>query len=196
MLTTKDMWLRASPDAIHPTANDPAALLASGKERVREISVSLSGQKVLDFGCGIGRVGIPLQDVAAHVTLYDPNPWFVARAVELGARHVTSTLPRETFDVVFCDLLVMHHDWHAGQDMLATLCALTDRHLVVHLPIYEKPTNHGGWTDVTTWSPAMVEDVLTRHGLQIVSMPAPNPGRYDPASPGPRHFDLTTARRG
>ena len=80
-------------DFIHPTRGiDEAAYWASGKNQAALIgSVLPDGCKVMDFGCGDGRVAIPLRVLGYDVTAVDGSASMVeALAVNEPARSPTS----------------------------------------------------------------------------------------------------------
>lgn len=89
--------LRAIVDTPDGDALD--AFLASGEREVetvlgalRELGIHPDAGDALDFGCGVGRLSLPLAGRFARVTGIDASPTMVARAQELAASRGTENV--------------------------------------------------------------------------------------------------------
>lgn len=93
------------------------ALLAA---RIIAGAVPVEGQRVLDYGCGTGLLGIALRPLAAYVTLADSSDGMlgvvrerisasgVANMSPLRLDLQVDPLPKDRFGLV-CSLLALHH---------------------------------------------------------------------------------------
>jgi SAM-dependent methyltransferase len=86
--------------------------------------------RVLDFGCGVGRNFPYLTTIARHVTGFDLPP-MIARCRDLApvpADHLSddwSRLRRSRFDLVFASLVFQHIDPDAARAYLLDLASMT-----------------------------------------------------------------------
>ncbi len=103
---------------------------------VRErLGISLQPERALDFGCGVGRVTIPLAARARSVVAVDTSDTMLHEAAGHCARRgVTNvefvladarlTALRGTFDFVHSYIVFQHIPWREGRPILARLIAL------------------------------------------------------------------------
>jgi SAM-dependent methyltransferase len=103
---------------------DVASLLASVASLVgREPKL----ERALDFGCGVGRLSIPLARRAAHVVGCDVAPTMLAHArenaVRAGVRNAefATDLPEERFDFILSLLVLQHIPTSTGYALFAKL---------------------------------------------------------------------------
>ena len=123
------------------TADAEREFFASG-ERIVEwmfrVMESLSPQfapaSTLEFGCGVGRLALPLARRPGSVTAVDRSPAMLSAAKEAAARqglsHITFQTPRELFDSTrLFDLVVCYHVLQRmpRQEALSVLEALAAR---------------------------------------------------------------------
>ena len=82
--TVIQAWDQADPDAIHPLRRvSEDAYWDSGKAQADMLaSVIPDGAKVLDFGCGDGRVAIPMAGLGYDVTAVDSSQRMLDRLTE------------------------------------------------------------------------------------------------------------------
>jgi 2-polyprenyl-3-methyl-5-hydroxy-6-metoxy-1,4-benzoquinol methylase len=130
---------------------DLSALLSAAASMIgREIPLT----SALDFGCGAGRLTLPLARRAKTVTACDLAPTMLAHArrnaEEAGLRNITymetdalAALPDERFSFI-CSLLVLQYvPWSAGHEILRTLMRLLARGGVAFLHIMLAPRGAG-----------------------------------------------------
>ena len=120
------LWAIASSDRNRFGGADDDAFMESGRRKVRRIMARLDELQLprrhgraLDFGCGVGRLTLPLADRFDHVTGVDIAPSMIEQARERaagrpGIRYVVSdrddlsVLSGERFDLVYTGLVLQH----------------------------------------------------------------------------------------
>lgn len=159
-------WDRADPTAIHPLRRvSEDAYWQSGEAQADQLATVLEpGCSVVDFGCGDGRVTIPLAARGYDVTGADASPNMLRRLRE-RAPHIPTVpsdgvdLPREMgdpVDAVVALAVLIHHDYASGRSIIHGL-ADTVRPggtLILDWPTSDRPGERRDWIGVTTWSPA------------------------------------------
>jgi SAM-dependent methyltransferase len=99
------------------------------------IGPDFSPRSALDFGCGVGRLVIPLARRMAHVTGVDVSPSMLALAErncsEAGLGNVSFALSDDAlsrvhggFDLVHSHLVFQHIPWRRGRTILQSLAKL------------------------------------------------------------------------
>jgi 2-polyprenyl-3-methyl-5-hydroxy-6-metoxy-1,4-benzoquinol methylase len=180
-----EAWDQADPSAIHPTrAIDEDAYWYSGKNQAALLGTVLpSGGKVVDFGCGDGRVAIPLRELGYEVTAVDASPTMLDRlhqhdpgmptVVSAGA-DLYGQLGKKT-DAVIALAVLIHHSYADCLDLLAGLreAVKLGGILILDWPISDEPVEGQGWLEVTTWSQQAHDDACTRIGLKPVDAQLP-----------------------
>lgn len=180
-----EAWDQADPSAIHPTrAIDEDAYWNSGRNQAALIGTVLTdGCKVVDFGCGDGRVAIPLRTLGYDVTAADASPTMLDRLRQHDADMPTvvsdgtdlyEQLGKKT-DAVIALAVLIHHSY---ADCLALLAELRQTVklgglLVLDWPISDDPVEGQVWLDVTTWSQQAHDDACQRIGLKPVDSGLP-----------------------
>ena len=178
-------WDQADPSAIHPTrAIDEDAYWSSGRNQAALLGTVLpDGCKVVDFGCGDGRVAIPLRALGYDVTAVDASPTMLERLHEhdpdmptvlsSGAGLYTA-LGKKTDAVVSLAVLI-HHNYADCLDLLAELrqAVKLGGTLILDWPVSDEPVEGQAWLEVTTWSQQAHDDACARIGLKAVDARLP-----------------------
>jgi 2-polyprenyl-3-methyl-5-hydroxy-6-metoxy-1,4-benzoquinol methylase len=172
--------------AIHPTRGvSEDAYWASGQAQAELLAADIpAGVKVLDFGCGDGRVAIPLRALGYEVTGVDASasmltalaerdpdlPTFQSDGTDFG-KH----LGRRKFDAVYCLAVLIHHDYETGEQLIENLRAVTKKGGTVALdwPTSAEPSDGHGWLGVTTWSEAKRDEIAVRLKMEQVAADRP-----------------------
>lgn len=178
-------WDQADPAAIHPTrALDEDAYWNSGKNQAALLGTVLpDGGKVVDFGCGDGRVAIPLRALGYDVTAVDASPTMLdrLRQYDSGMPTVVSDgtdlygqLGKKT-DAVVALAVLIHHGYADCLNLLAGLreAVKLGGTLILDWPISDEPVEGQAWLEVTTWSQQAHDDACNRIGLKAVDARLP-----------------------
>jgi 2-polyprenyl-3-methyl-5-hydroxy-6-metoxy-1,4-benzoquinol methylase len=176
--TVIDAWDKADPAAIHPTRGvSEEAYRVSGENQAALLSTILpEGCKVVDFGCGDGRVAIPLAALGYEVTGADGSQAMLDRLAEAApdmptvltdGTDLADQLGRKT-DAVISLAVLIHHSYEAAERIIEGLRAAVRINglLILDWPISEEPVEGNDWISVTTWSTAQQDAVCQRVGLK------------------------------
>lgn len=179
-------WDKANPACIHPTREHHGedAYWATGEAQADMIATVLKpGSRVVDFGCGDGRVTIPLTARGYHVTGADASENMLARlherAPQIPVVHsigldLYAKLGRKTDAVVSLAVLI-HHSYTDAADIIAGLAKAVRKGglLVLDWPTSDQPTERTDWIGVTTWSPEQQAALAETIGLTRVDATLP-----------------------
>lgn len=179
-------WDQADPAAIHPLRNvSEDAYWNSGKNQAALLSTVLpEGCKVMDFGCGDGRVAIPLAELGYDVTAVDSSQNMLDRLTERApnittmqadADGIAAHLGRRRMDAVYALAVLIHHSWADCLDIIGKLRAATKLGgiLVLDWPTADQPAEADSWIGVTTWSAEQQVEACARIGLESVDSELP-----------------------
>lgn len=173
-------WDNADPVAIHPTRTiSEEAYWESGRIQAEALADLLPRKgAVLDYGCGDGRVAIPLHELGFKVTGADTSPKMLD-LLEERAPHVPTfqiedhgTQPGG-FAAVYCLAVLIHHDFADGRKIVKDIRDTTH---VGGLMILDWPTSDGpherqAWNQVTYWSQADQDNLAEELGMRRVENP-------------------------
>jgi 2-polyprenyl-3-methyl-5-hydroxy-6-metoxy-1,4-benzoquinol methylase len=183
-------WRQADPKHIHPTREHVSeqAYWDSGKPQAELILDLVPDKgKVLDFGCGDGRIAIPLAKLGFQVIAVDAAPEMIdrlkhqAKANKLHPKEVacfvsdgTKGLPDVRVGVVNARAVFIHH---AHDDVAAMVKNLAEHlqpggFMVADWPVGEH-RERKDWIDVTTWSFEEREKIAAAAGLELVTEGVP-----------------------
>ena len=109
---------RWNPDAFFATGEPEVQRVFSNLEHLKR---PLEFEKVLDFGCGVGRLAGYFLKKFAHYTGVDISPSMIARAkgwncalenadFQLNDRSDLSLFDSDSFDLIYCNLVLQHMD--------------------------------------------------------------------------------------
>ncbi|MFD9276916.1 class I SAM-dependent methyltransferase [Streptomyces mirabilis] len=179
-------WDQADPAAIHPLRRvSEDAYWESGKAQADMLAAVIpGGAKVLDFGCGDGRVPIPMAALGYEVTAVDSSQRMLDRlterapdlaTVQAAADGIAAHLGRRKMDAVYCLAVLIHHSYADCLDIIGKLRAATKLGgiLVLDWPLSDQPGEADSWIGVTTWSEQQQADACQRIGLEPVASELP-----------------------
>ncbi len=172
--------------AIHPTRGiSEDAYEASGLAQAELLATDIpAGARVLDFGCGDGRVAIPMRRLGYDVTGADTSGNMLAALAERDPDLTTfqsdgsdfgKHLGRRKFDAVYCLAVLIHHDYETGEQLVANLRSVVKKGGILALdwPISATPEEGGSWITVTTWDRARQDDIAHRLKMERVGADRP-----------------------
>lgn len=187
-------WRVADPKHIHPTREHVSeqAYWESGIAQAQLVADLLpDGGTVLDFGCGDGRIAIPLARLGFHVVAVDAAPEMIERLRHEATVQGLGRGSIETYvsdgsngtyvlgmicnvDAVNARAVFIHHS-HTDVIMLVKNLAITLKRggfLVADWPI-GRHHERRDWIDVTTWDVDHRGKVAESAGLELVTEGVP-----------------------
>lgn len=179
-------WREADPKHIHPTREHVSeqAYWDSGRQQaglVLDLLPDLG--TVLDFGCGDGRIAIPLAKLGFVVYAVDAAPEMLTR-LEARTDEVTTILSDGTTDLgklighkvdaVNARAVFIHHSHTDVIRIVKNLASLIKPggFLIADWPIGDHHERRD-WIDVTVWDKDHRNKVATSVGLELVSEGVP-----------------------
>jgi 2-polyprenyl-3-methyl-5-hydroxy-6-metoxy-1,4-benzoquinol methylase len=184
-------WREADPKHIHPTREHESeqAYWESGKpqaEFVRNLmhEMGVENPTVMDFGCGDGRIAIPMALLGIKVHACDASLEMIER-LEHNAKvervqGIVTFLSDGTndwtedalgsFDAVNARAVFIHHAHDDVAVMVHNLarCIRPGGFLVADWPVGDHH-ERVDWIDVTTWDSGYRQEVATAAGLTLVT---------------------------
>ncbi|MFD3815021.1 class I SAM-dependent methyltransferase [Streptomyces rubiginosohelvolus] len=179
-------WDKADPAAIHPLRNvSEDAYWESGRAQADMLATVIpDGAKVLDFGCGDGRVAIPMARLGFEVTAVDASRNMLDRltgrdpditTVQADADGIAGHLGRRRMDAVYTLAVLIHHSYTDCLHIISKLRAATKLGgiLILDWPVSDTPSEADSWIGVTTWSAKQQADACAAIGLEPVDSDLP-----------------------
>ncbi|WP_179255772.1 bifunctional 2-polyprenyl-6-hydroxyphenol methylase/3-demethylubiquinol 3-O-methyltransferase UbiG [Streptomyces sp. SS07] len=179
-------WDQADPTAIHPLRNvSEGAYWESGRGQAEMLATVIpDGAKVLDFGCGDGRVAIPVAGLGFEVTAVDASQNMLNRlterdpdvtTVQADADGIAGHLGRRRMDAVYTLAVLIHHSYQDCLHIITKLRAATKLGgiLVLDWPVSDQPAEADSWIGVTTWSREQQDEACAAIGLEPVESDLP-----------------------
>lgn len=157
-----EAWDQADPSAIHPTrAVDEDAYWDSGRNQAALLGTVLAdGCRVVDFGCGDGRVAIPLRNLGYDVTAVDASQTMLDRLHQHDPAMPTVLSPGsglyaalgKKVDAVVSLAVLIHHNYTDCLNLLTELrqAVKLGGLLVLDWPVSDEPVEGQSWLEVTT----------------------------------------------
>ncbi len=159
-----------------------------------------SDLRLVEFGCGMGRVTRYLSGRYGKILALDFSPTMISHVKALGLPDVTTLLsngtnvPREFdgfADVVYSLAVFMHNRFEAGVEMMVGLAKVLkpDGKMLVHIPVYDVPREPCEPIDVGCWTEDQLRVAASRSGLRVVQF-YKNPGTFGYDAVGLNHDKL------
>lgn len=191
-------WDIADPNYIHPLrAEHPEEYWASGMAQANDAAAWLDWDgdyppRVIDFGCGDGRLTIPLAEMGAKVIAVDASD----RMLNLLADNVIAQDARQPYkiihsngldldqrmqneddvDLVLARAVLIHHNYESVGHLVRSLAGVIapGGHFIADWPVADKPHEGVDWIDVTTWEWDHRDQVAASAGLELVDPNEPS----------------------
>lgn len=176
-------WDRADEAHIHPLwAESQPGYWASGDHQARQVDKWASkGATVIDFGCGNGRLTIPLALAGYDTIAVDSSSVMLQRlkartdlagmkgikSVQSDGSDLSDKLGKKKADVIVVRAVLIHHDY-AGVEQIVTGLAKAMKpggYLIADWPLSDRPEERSTWISVTTWSAAHRLHIAEKAGL-------------------------------
>jgi len=204
-----EAWDRAGASTnaraeIHPAGNlDDEGYFESGKTAAQQVANLAersfpekgSNIRIVDFGCGDGRILYWLAKRFDHVWGVDASQAMLDRLALTvpGANSLLSNgqdgkIKSIEPDLIYSSAVFIHHDHEAGKKMLLGLAESVDSGgiLALQIPCYDIARERSVWNDVTVWTRQLIQDAANEAGVDIVELQI-SPGSYRPENPGAYH---------
>lgn len=170
-------WNEADVSSIHPTRRiSEEAYWDSGVKQAVELGRVLPRDGlIMDFGCGDGRVTIPLHALGFDVFGVDSSPNMIAAlaAQNKAIRGVVSDGSdlTEQVDALYCLAVLIHHDYADGEKLIGNLVQQVKPGgmLILDWPVSEYPSERRRWIEVTTWSLDQQHRIADNLGLRRIN---------------------------
>lgn len=181
-------WDKAPVTAIHPLRNvSDTAYWDSGRAQAVDAARHIpEGGSVVDFGCGDGRIAIPLARMGFHVYAVDASAAMLKRVKTHATRENVPLVTVKSdglnlatkflvpVDAVVCRAVLIHH---IHEDVVRLVHNLTSvlkpgGFLVADWPV-GRHHERRDWIDVTTWEPKHRSRVAHAAGLELVEDDTP-----------------------
>jgi 2-polyprenyl-3-methyl-5-hydroxy-6-metoxy-1,4-benzoquinol methylase len=179
-------WGRADPSAIHPLrAVSEDAYWESGRAQADTLATVLpAGAKVIDYGCGDGRVAIPLRTAGYDVTAVDSSQAMLDRLTDrdpdmpvlLSRGTDLAELYGKKADAIVSLAVLIHYSYADALDLIAQMRATVNGRnglLVLDWPVSDQPSEAHDWIGVTTWSHEAQAAACAKIGLKPINSDLP-----------------------
>lgn len=181
-------WDVAPVTAIHPLRHtNETAYWQSGVYQAQQVTnYAQAGDAVVDFGCGDGRLTLPLARLGYHVYAVDASATMLKRVqqnlpddtdnvvlVRSDGTNLLFAIP-EPVDVVICRAVLIHHSHQDVERLVHAFSAVLKPggHLICDWPVGKHYVRQN-WTDVTIWTKAHRVEVAHAAGFVLVEDDTP-----------------------
>jgi len=198
-------------DVLHLSDLEIARFIDTAVERIEQFKPAfvqlnrLVDQKepmrILDFGCGVGRNTVGMLELSKKwiVTAYD-NPNMIARGRKFYGERLQNdrlqmvsdwneiiedkTIEKNTFDAIFCCLVLQHIDQFQLRDYLADFAGLTNRLFVCGRRGLDEGWSDTGFIDVWLF--------IQENGFEAIEL---EKGLADGKNPNDHHYGIFAPKR-
>lgn len=203
--------------AIHPAGNQsPEAYAQSGIDDVNKLIdaiksvnywgspkdiVTLRDAAIIDYGCGNGRLAIPLTKIFADVFAVD-----MSYAMLQQMPHIDNLYPVLAIDSSFetpfkANMAVsisvfIHNTYENGKKIMQQIAnnLLPGGFAFLQIPLYGVPKEPTDWTDVGVWTESQLREAAKQAGMECIKLHA-NEGAFSFEAVGVAHSEFQILRK-
>jgi len=180
-------WDRAKESHIHPLWDkSQESYWESGCFQAGQVGQwAEPGATVVDFGCGNGRLSIPLAQAGYDVIAVDSSATMLQRlkersrqagvnikALQSDGSDLAAQLGRKKkADAIVARAVLIHHDFEGVQHIVTNVAKALkkDGHFIADWPLGQ-PTERDTWISVTTWDAEHRAEIAQKAGLSPVQV--------------------------
>lgn len=175
-------WNEADPTELHPTRTvSEADYWHSGETQANQLAAVLEPDStVLDFGCGDGRVAIPLHKLGFNVIGADSSATMLNRfskfapnmlRIQTDGTNLTEALTQlgtPQVDAAYSLAVLIHHDYETAATLITQLTAVVKPGglLILDWPASNTPSERDHYCGITTWPPQAQRKLMNTLSLQ------------------------------
>jgi len=174
---------------IHPSGNNLDAYNSSGKESADLIQRLIpSFFKVLEYGCGTGRIMQHLKGCVVEGV--DIVPEFVQECKEAGLHcsEIKDYHFNADCDIIYSITVFIHLNKKDGLDALKNIWKglKVGGKALLQIPIYDTSKEPNSWIDVGTWTLSELKNACNQIGFNLLEINT-NPGSFSYENIGKNH---------
>lgn len=203
--------------AIHPAGHQsPEAYAQSGIDDLNKLLAAIkttnywgeskslmpvSTARIIDYGCGNGRLAIPLTDVFEDVIAVDMS---YAMLQQLPRK--TNLWPSLSVNCAFetpfrADMAVsisvfIHNTYENGKKIMQEIAnnLIPGGYAFLQIPVYHESKEPTDWTDVGVWTESQLHEAANLAGFKCIRVYV-NAGAFSFENVGPAHSELQILRK-
>lgn len=181
---------------IHPSGNDILNYNKSGQSSAKNIQKYIPLTKVMEYGCGDGRILRHIKD--CEIIGVDIVPEFVLECKKNGllAEEIKNYKFKEDCDIVYSITVFIHLSKKDGYEALENIwkALKTDGIALLQIPIYETSKEPNSFIDVGTWTENELKDVCDNIGFDLIEVHS-NKGSFSYENIGKNHEALQILKK-
>jgi|LakMenEpi03Aug12_release.lakeMendotaPanAssembly.Ray.scaffolds.fasta_scaffold1111189_1 SAM-dependent methyltransferase len=181
---------------IHPSGNDILNYNKSGQSSAKNIQKYIPLTKVMEYGCGDGRILRHIKD--CEIIGVDIVPEFVLECKKNGllAEEIKNYKFKEDCDIVYSITVFIHLSKKDGYEALENIwkALKTDGIALLQIPIYETSKEPNSFIDVGTWTENELKEVCDNIGFDLIEAHC-NKGSFSYENIGKNHEALQILKK-
>lgn len=167
-------------------------------ERVKALGLDPTALSIVDYGCGVGRVSIPLAAAFAKVVGYDTGKELIWSHVGETPENYTPVFvtPKDQVDIAVSISVFIHHTYENGVKMLKEVASMVKEggYLLLQIPVYDVAREPEFWSGVGVWTREQMKAAVKEAGLWIVEMWS-SPGAFSYNQVGVNHHQFQVLQK-